>query len=278
MHRIGIATWTLDGDSLDSKLRMVADMGYNAASVLGTFFQHVSSSDLAAVERTIEERDLLFTVHSNFQGPDKTPDEAKTVTQAERILDWHARTGRIATLTYDAPRIEVSAGVRRPDAVTIGTILEKVLSLTAGSGIRVGMEDYPLNTADLELLPDWANTFPHWGMLVDLGHMNMRLREPKHDPQPLAPGAVDAYLRSIPLRIIELHVHSNDGTADQHAPPYVGNSDMAAAARTLSDIGFSGISTIEIVPAWCGLQPDEVGEAVRRSLIYWSELLKKRRS
>ena len=272
MSKIGIATWNLDGDSLDSKLRGFADMGYNAGSVLGNFLDRISPADLRAVEHTIEQRDLLLTVHSSFQGPDKMPDEAETLTQAERILDWHARTGRIAALTYDAPKIEVSAGVRRPDVTTITTILAKVLSLTAGSGIRVGMEDYPLNTADLDLLPDWANTFPHWGILIDLGHMNLRLRKPKHDPQPLAPGAVEAYLRSVPLEIVEVHVHSNDGTADQHAPPYAPNADLESAARVLGELGFRGISTIELVPAWCGLAPDEILPAVRKSLAFWSDL------
>ena len=273
MKRIGIATWTLGGDDLDTKLRLLADMGYNAASVLGNFLEHTSPDDLSAVERTLEELDLVLTVHSNFNGPDKTPDEAKTVTQAERILDWHARTGRIAALTYDAPKIEVSTGVRRVDVTTIRTILTRVLSLTPGSGIRVGMEDYPLNTADLELLPDWAKTFPHWGILVDLGHMNMRLRKPRHDVQPLAPHAVENYLSAVPLRIVELHIHSNDGSADQHMPPYAGNADLASAARRLNDAGFDGISTIEIVPAWAKLDSDEVLPAVRKSLEFWNDLM-----
>jgi len=84
---------------------------------------------------------------------------------------------------------------------------------------------------------------------------------------------VEAYLKGIPWEIVELHVHSNDGSRDQHAPPYAPNADLPTAARVLREIGFTGVSTIELVPAWCGMPPEEIMPACRRSLEYWSDLL-----
>jgi sugar phosphate isomerase/epimerase len=119
----------------------------------------------------------------------------------------------------------------------------------------------------------WTEKHPHLGVLIDLGHMNLRLREPKHDPQPLRPGAIETYLRGIPWEISEVHVHSNDGTKDQHAPPYAPNADLVTAAGVLREIGFQGVSTIEFAPLWCGMAEEEIIPALRRSLQFWRDLL-----
>jgi len=268
MSRIGIAVWNFAGDNLD-KITTFADTGYAAISINGRFFDEPSESDHDAVRRVAEERDLLVTVHGGFHGPDKqTIDEAQTITRTRRVLEWQEETGRVAALTFDAPKIMVE-GIRRVDAKTVSSILGKVLSLTAGSGMKVGMEDFPLNESDLALLPDWPSEFSHYGMLVDLGHMNMRLRKNREYE---GPAGVEDYLRALPVPIIELHIHSNGGARDEHAPPYAGNADIPTAARILKAMEFQGISTIEVVPAWCGLSSEEALPAAKKSLEYWKGL------
>ena len=109
----------------------------------------------------------------------------------------------------------------------------------------------------------------------DLGHMNMMLREPKHDSQPLEPNAVESYIRRIPLTIAETHIHSNDGSEDQHLPPYMGNTDFEEAARALNEVGFEGIHTIEIVPGPDGLPREEILPAASKSILYWRDFLNR---
>ena len=274
MDRMGIATWAIDGESLSSKLRILANIGYDAACVLGNFLDEIPPEDLAAVERILHERDMVITVHSNFGRPKGEVNEKACLAQAERILEWHARTGKVVCLSYDAPWKEITKGVFRIDPTSILGVFEKVLDLTRGSGIRVVLEDCPLDDDEARQFVGWTEKYPDWGILVDLGHMNMRLREPKHDVQPLKPGAVEEFLRGIPAPILELHVHSNDGSEDDHLPPYMGNTDLASAAHTLKQIGFSGVSTIEFGRAWCNGDQSEALVAAPRSLEYWKGLLK----
>jgi sugar phosphate isomerase/epimerase len=272
MDRMGIATWAIDGESLSSKLRILANIGYDAACVLGNFLNEIPADDLASVERILHERDMVITVHSNFGRPKGEVDEKACLAQAERILEWHKRTGRVECLSYDAPWKEITKGVFRIDPTSILGVFEKVLDLTPESGMRVALEDCPLDDDEAVPFADWEK-YPHWGILVDLGHMNMRLREPKHDVQPLKPGAVEEFLRGIPAPILELHVHSNDGSEDDHLPPYMGNADLATAAHTLKQIGFSGVSTIEFGRAWCNSDAEQILHAARESMGYWSKLM-----
>lgn len=273
MNRIGIAVWNFPGDDLMAKVRTFAEMGYNAASVQGEFLDAFSPDDFTAGGDALHELDLLLTVHTGFVSADGAVSRDVVCSQAERILSWHASMGRVACLTYDAPWKEISPGAYRIDPTAIAETFEEVLLMSSGSGVRVALEDWPLRAEDMEECAGWPQKYPHWGVLIGLGHMNMRLREPKDSPRPIAPGATEAYLRAIPAQIVELHVHSNNGTRDQHAPPYMGNTEMASAARALRDVSFGGISTIEMVPSWCGLSPDDAIPAARQSLRYWKDLL-----
>lgn len=277
MSRTGIATWNFAGDELSTKLRTFAEMGYTAAGINGRLLDSLSDDDEAEASTIIDEHDLVLTVHSGLAKTDQPLDETAVLARAARIVRWHQNTGRIVCSSYDTPRVSIAEGVRRADPEPILGILEQLLSVFAGTGIRVLLEDCPTDPEHMHHLQRWTERYPHLGVLVDLGHMNLRLREPRHDPQPLKPGAVEGYLKGIPWEIVELHVHNNDGSRDQHAPPYAPNGDLPTAARVLREIGFNGVSTIEIVPAWCGMPPEEIIPACRRSLEYWGDLLGCRR-
>ncbi|HET6455453.1 MAG TPA: TIM barrel protein, partial [Armatimonadota bacterium] len=269
MSRIGIAVWNFEGTELSPKLRIFAEMGYTAASINGRLLDSLSVEDEAEADTILDECDLLLTVHGGL----RDSEGVAAIRRAERIIRWHQRTGRIVCSSYDVPRVTIAEGVRRVAPEPILGIFEEVVSAFAGTGIRVLLEDCPTDPEHISRLEGWSGKYPHLGILVDLGHMNLRLREPSHDPQALKPGAVEAYLKGIPWEIVELHVHSNDGSRDQHAPPYAPNADLRTAARVLREIGFKGISTIELVPCWCRMPTEEIIPACRKSLEYWSDLL-----
>jgi sugar phosphate isomerase/epimerase len=272
MRRIGIAVWNFEGEHLGPKLRMFAEMGYTAASINNSLMDTLSADDEAEATDIAEEYDLQLTVHGGLIRPGEPVDEHLVMSRAERTLRWHERTGRIVCTSYDVPSVQVREGVKRKDPAPILDITRELLDLFAGSGVRVLLEDCPLDLEAARLFEGWTVEYPHLGMLADLGHMNIRLREHESD-RPLQPGAVETYLKAIPWEIVELHVHSNDGSRDQHAPPYAPNADLPTAAKVLREIGFDGVSTIELVPAWCGMPAEEIMPACRRSLEYWRNLL-----
>jgi len=259
--------------SLGDRLRTFAQMGYTAASVNGRLLDSVSEKELAEADAILEEYDLLLTIHSGLAKNDQPFGEDTALRRAERIVRWHERNGRIVHSSYDIPRVVTPEGVRVPDFDTISREVPRLLGVFRGTGIRVLLEDLPTNSEDADSLQSWREQEPQPGMLLDLGHMNLRLRRPQQGPLPPISAAVERFIEGIPWQIAELHVHSNDGSKDQHAPPYAPNADLGAAARALRRVGFRGISTIELVPAWCGLAEEEILPACRRSLDYWRELI-----
>ena len=273
MSRIGIAIWNFAGEGLGPRLRAFAEMGYTAASINGRLLDTLSDDDLADASRVMDEYDLLLTVHSGLTEKDQPLGKDTAFIRAERVIRWHESARRVVCSSYDVPHVSIAEGVRRPDPEPILGTLEKLLSMFSGTGMRVLLEDCPIYPQQVDRLEGWTDKYPHLGILVDLGHMNLRLREPNYDPQPLKPGAIETYLKGIPWEIVELHIHSNDGSKDQHAPPYGPNADLPTAARALREIGFDGISTIEFAPGWCGMPPEEIIPACKRSLEYWGGLL-----
>jgi len=266
MSRIGIAIWNFEGERLGPKLRWFAEMGYTAACINNRALDSLSDEEESEAAKVTDEFDLALTFHGGLL-------DTPAIARAERIVRWHKRTGRIACTSYDVPGAFNAEGFKRKQPERIVDVLKDVLAVVAGTGVRVLLEDCPIFPEDVEQVEGLAEKHPGLGILVDLGHMNLRLRDPEPDSQPLRPGAIEAYLKGIPWKISEIHVHSNNGIKDQHAPPYAPNADLVTAARVLSEIGFDGISTIEFAPGWCGMPPEEVEHACRRSLEYWRGLL-----
>lgn len=273
MGRIGLAVGNFDAENLAAKVRIAADMGYDAIEVHGRFLADTPPDDLAEVEHLLTDHDLVLMVHTGFASTHGMSNPAETVTRTAEILDWHSRTSRLACISYDVPWKEMARGMYRTDPTEIASAFEEVLRVSAGRGVPIALEDWPLDEESLRAHADRVEKYPHWAILLDLGHMNMLLREPKHDPQPLEPDAVESYIRRIPLTIVETHIHSNDGSEDQHLPPYMGNTDFETALRALDEVGFEGIHTIEIVPGPHGLCREEILPAADKTLVYWARLI-----
>ncbi|MCX6375549.1 MAG: TIM barrel protein, partial [Armatimonadetes bacterium] len=172
-HRngIGLAVGNFDSESLAAKVRISADMGYNAIEVHGKFVGDTPPDDLAEVERLLTERDLLLTVHTGFASAHGMSSPSETVVRTDEILDWHAKTGRLTCISYDVPWKEIAPGMYRTDPTEIADAFEEVLRISAGRGVPVALEDWPLDEESLRAHADWIEKYPHWTILLDLGHM-----------------------------------------------------------------------------------------------------------
>lgn len=73
------------------------------------------------------------------------------------------------------------------------------------------------------------------GICLDTGHANV-----------MGFAAADA-VRLIGSRLYALHVHDNDGTGDQHQPPFAGTIDWSGFADALDEMGYTGTLNLEVV-------------------------------
>ena len=262
--RTGVALWNHREKELVEKVEFFADAGFRAVSALGGQFVAMDEPAGDALAECVRRRGLAFTIHHKLPYGEKPPSPGEFPSHVETFLRWHRRHGLLTGLTFDV------------DAACFDEWLphfRQALEAFRGEEVFVACEDYPLDENQRTRLGGLEREFPNLAVLIDLGHMNLRLvkalgRTPT-DPE------VERYLRAIPLPIRELHVHNNDGLRDQHQHLGQGTLPVAAAGKTLGAMKFDGISTIEFVPGWNDIpSADGYGLAVA-SARTWERALAK---
>ncbi|MFO8080186.1 MAG: TIM barrel protein [Armatimonadota bacterium] len=231
--------------------------GFEAVSVQPRQVLDLDRRGLAEMVALLDENEMPVTVHA---AADQFTDELM-----QGLLD---RLGpRLHAVTLDGVMRPAPSG-KRWDAVLMVQTLLMVERLGADTGVRYGIEDFPIDGAAMsefadELEPLSGNE--RWGMLVDIGHLNLR----RNDAEYFGRMSVAENIERLPLPVIEVHVHDNPGDRDMHMPLGSGTLDYAEAAAALRARGFDGICTIEVCPSLHGRRPAEVWGTRAESLEGW---------
>lgn len=259
--RYAIATWCYrekDVSLLDLVVEL-AGMGFDGVSFLPAQILELDDAGARELSAVMDERDLCATVHGTF---------AMTHRDAVRIIE--VLGARLYAMTFDAAKTQSSIGTLF-DAKKMAGLLSELDRESRGTALLFGVEDFPLDAAaldhyrkDLEPILDCER----YGMLIDVGHLNIRTKT--HDY--FGEKGPEEYLRGAARRIIEVHVHDNDGKRDSHSALGSGNADFEAAAKGLRAVGFDGVSTIEICPALHSSTPTEAKPKARQGLEIWRRL------
>ena len=259
--RYGVAAWNyFEPDKpLETLIGNLAAIGCDCISLQLHHVGELPEESWRALCHVVAQADLAVVLHSNFP-----------LFRAEHLCLARERLGdRVLDVTLDAAMETTSCGTRY-DMAQMRPVLEAIAA--HAPGLPFGVEDFPLDDAALaEYAADLQPllNIPGFGALIDLGHMNMRLRMHPYFQQTDAAG----YIRNVPVPIHEVHIHDNDGTRDQHCHPGQGNCDLAGAARGLRDVGFDGICTVEVAPTFHGATPADSWPALPRSLQAWQQLM-----
>jgi sugar phosphate isomerase/epimerase len=104
-----------------------------------------------------------------------------------------------------------------------------------------------------------------FGMLIDLGHLNLR----RHKEAYFGRLTAIQYILRAPLPIIEVHIHDNTGERDSHQALGEGNLALDDVIYGLHKAGFDGVSTVELVPAFHDSNSAVALPKVRESLELW---------
>jgi len=263
LHAVAVWNYAYEGADAIEVIDALLDAGFDAISHSTHPLSHLPHSEVERIAAHLVARDVPATLHSS---------PAIESADLERVVTPFLPTLRCVTFdpVLDAhPQGSVYAAAHLARRVC------EALDLTAGTQVRVGVEDFPINADAMgtfadELAPVAGD--PRWGILIDIGHMHMRLCGEGY----YAGMTVAEHLAQVPLEIIELHVHDNNGQADQHAPLGAGTVDFTEVAAAVCDAGFDGVSTSEIVPRGQGVESlKEAIPLARRSLEYWRQVLER---
>lgn len=259
--RYATAIWNYaeEGVEFGELIEEFAGFGHDTISFSSSQWTKWSNGVGAEVASVIERHGLGVTAHCSF---DVTPADA------ERLLGWFGEA--LLTVTFDAQMLMESRGMLY-DAAGMAATLSGILDISAGTELKIAVEDFPLDRAALDFYrDDLAPVLDHpwYGILVDVGHLNMRVRQEGY----FEGQSPEEYIAAVPLPIVEVHIHDNNGAKDEHGHIGLGNCDFAAVAAALKQVGFQGVSTIEIAPSFHGSTPAESKPDAKASLETWKAL------
>ena len=106
--------------------------------------------------------------------------------------------------------------------------------LLAVENVRDSMEILDRVLDEIGDCPDRTNL----GVCIDVGHAHMS-RDAGREPVP-------NYLDRYAGQLTHVHLHDNDGAADDHLVPGEGTIDWARVVRRLDEIGFEGTAVLEV--------------------------------
>ncbi len=278
--KTGLAIWHYPQRTLAENIAFFAGHGFESLSSIGSVMvkhclKEAAGEQLAAVLR---QTGIELTVHHKLPDLDKYSD-AEFYRDICLMRTWQEQHGLLSILSFDVPQ-----SIRDRQA---GAYIDFVLRAFEGTATRVAVEDYGLNDAErAQLAPFEGN--PRFGLLIDIGHMNIRLSgggnplrtlfAPSGEgaPRPVGDNGYEAFCHAFACKtfpIFEIHLHNNDGKLDLHNFLECGTVQAADIARTLRTVGYDGVVTIESVPGCHGLQGDVGDERILQTYAYWKEIL-----
>ena len=236
--RIGHASWNLSARTLAERVRALGEIGLRAVSFYLSPLEIQKGDEDDRVRRLVKSYDMMVTCHNDVGRVEDSIRFSRLKNEMAEIASWHEMTGCVDVVSFDAGS-EPASGGRIYNMEATCERLAYALDLLNPLGIHIAIENWLWNSR-IEDLDNVARAVPGVGMLLDVGHLLLARSEGL-----LGGMTVEDYCKEIPMPILELHLHDNDGTADTHSPLNTGILDLSELARGLHAVAFSGIATIE---------------------------------
>lgn len=215
--------------------------------------------DLARIDLTAQqlaEADIRPTIHAPFLdlNPGALDSLVRRITfqrllQSLRIADrLHARLV-VVHPGFDHWRYP---GMEIPWLDNAREFFIQLLNKTAASECRLAIENiYETRPATLVQLVSSVDS-PRFGHCFDVGHWHLFGQE-----------SMTAWLRAISPQIFHLHLHDNQGVADDHLPVGDGKIDFPLLFNTISQLTPFPSVTLE------AHQPEDLRRSLRRTASIW---------
>jgi len=228
-----ITVWNYGQDRIANAYRF-NKMGFNAISWLGMHFASNTEQQDEELVKLLKDTGMKFTVHSLLPDPDKPEACEAFLKEIEKVQKWQRKYGLLYSYTFDF----------WTDVPRTLPYLGKMLEALRGSGVWVACEDKPLTEADYELFKPYIKPEDKFGILIDVGHMNIRQHK---NGLARSEDYIQAF-ENLPLPLVEVHLSDNDNEKDEHS--YLGNGTLPleAAVKGLKSIGFDGFASVEMIP------------------------------
>ncbi len=255
----------------EDALRHLAELGWKYVDLscehLGDLTRAEDPERIAAVRDLAEDLGMtLWQCHGFMDLNLASSDEATREKSASMLAEHLRLAGQLGVGTVVIHPGWVGERAQReekPDLVRERMVesLDRLLPIARETGVRIAVENmmkgFGVDPADLVALAEAVD--PEWiGICFDTSHANA--------------SEVDSAegIRTCGASLFTLHLSDNDGSGDQHRPPYVGTVNWPGVLSALKDISFPGPLTFELpyLSRWPSPLRDRMLDFVRAAIGY----------
>lgn len=228
----GVCVWNYKGNALQNA-RTLTCLGFDALSWFGPAFADLAEGEGEKVAELLKETGAALTVHHMLPDPENAEECGRFTQGLERIARWQEQYHLMDGLTFDF--------WYDPDGMM--PYLSIAVDMFRGMGNFIACEDTPLHQKTLDRYLRILKPGDRFGMLLDVGHMNLR----QHKMELYEPEDFIKAIERIPLPIMEIHLHDNRGRKDDHMFMGWGCLPLDAVVTGLKQKKFDGFVTVEVV-------------------------------
>lgn len=271
MATIGLSSTQFLNLSLSRIVEKLANYGYSSIEVWADVPQKWSGNCSEREQRELRETLESFGFESSVHAPIWDINLASHIAGFRRVsiaqvkwsMDLARNLGsRLVTLhPGHMPPYPFISSLRESGKKNFLDSLQTLLDYSAETGVPIGLENLPLGLSfcyTLDELIDYVNSFENLRVTLDVPHAYvigkfLQLIDKKKAATPPEDEIAEA-IRKLGNRIINIHLHDNDGSWDQHKVPGEGTIDFKPIVEAMKEINYNHLITLEI---WGSKDPDK---------------------
>lgn len=271
MATIGLSSTQFLNLSLSRIVEKLANYGYSSIEVWADVPQKWSGNCSEREQRELRETLESFGFESSVHAPIWDINLASHIAGFRRVsieqvkwsMDLARNLGsRLVTLhPGHMPPYPFISSLRESGKKNFLDSLQTLLDYSAETGVPIGLENLPLGLSfcyTLDELIDYVNSFENLRVTLDVPHAYvigkfLQLIDKKKAATPPEDEIAEA-IRKLGNRIINIHLHDNDGSWDQHKVPGEGTINFKPIVEAMKEINYNHLITLEI---WGSKDPDK---------------------
>lgn len=257
-HAIALGEIGITDESVPELVLESADGGFDVMSFSPQQLLKMGAGQKKALTRLLDARGLGVVLHGGFD---------VEIEDLRALVDM--LQGRLLDITFDAELHWTTAGYLF-NVEKMCPYLQQLDTLARSHGFCYGMEDFPEGSRAVDVYAEQLQLLfdsPRFGILIDVGHLHQSM----HGFGYINP-SFEEHFAQLPCKLLEVHLHDNDGRNDLHLPLGASSIDFKAVAHGLDAIDFDGVCTVEVIPSQHGGTFADARRQSVESLKFWQRL------
>nr|MDO8082920.1 sugar phosphate isomerase/epimerase [Candidatus Freyarchaeota archaeon] len=280
MLTLGVSSTLYLNLTLNQIVEKLAEYGYSSIEVWADVPQKWSEDFDIKEQRKLADTLESFGFQSSIHAPIWDINLASHITSFRKVsinqIKWSMDLAQnlgsklIALHPGHMPPYLFITSLREKGKMNFVDSLQILTDYSLETGIPIGLENIPLNLSfcyTVEHLIEYVNSFENLNVTLDIPHAYMiekflqLLESQKASTSPeerIAEG-----VKKLGKHIINIHLHDNDGSWDQHKVPGEGIINFKPIMKALKEIDYNGLITLEIYGA---KDPDKASLDAKNSM------------